>query len=54
METKERIEKIMKLGLYMINEGFSKEEVTATMNSIHVVYLTEAISKLNFKGADSK
>ena len=47
--SKERTEKIMKLGLFMIAEKFTKEEVTATMNAIQMIYVTEALSKLKMK-----
>ena len=49
MKTDERTEKIMKLGLFMITEGFSKEEVTATMNAIHVEFLTTWLATHSFK-----
>ena len=50
--SEDRAEKIMKLGLYMVTEKFSKEEVTATMNAIHMCFLENYLSKLNMKGTE--
>ena len=45
LDPTKRQDMILKLGLEMIKLGFINEEITATMNSLQMIYVTKWLAK---------
>lgn len=45
MTDEEPAERLLKLGFYMIENGFPKDEMDAAINAIKVVQITNALAK---------
>lgn len=43
----EREDMILKLGLSMLNIGFSMDEIKAVLNTLSISYATEVLSRIN-------